>query len=117
MTDYEAFGRKLLEIVGERPVSFEVFSDELGGMRDQALELASWGSGVYVKIPVSTTSGASTAELVHELAHDGVKLNVTALTTVAQVERVAGALDGGAPASCRCSPAGSPTRASTPSRS
>ena len=97
VTDYEVFGRQLLEIVGDRPVSFEVFSDELDEMRDQALELASWGSGVYVKIPVSTTTGTSTAGLVRELSHDGVKLNVTALTTVAQVERVAAALDAGVP--------------------
>jgi transaldolase len=98
VTDYEAFGRRVLALVGDRPVSFEVFSDEVGEMRDQALELASWGSGVYVKIPVTTTTGASTAGLVHDLAHSGVKLNITALTTVAQVERVAAAIDGGAPA-------------------
>jgi transaldolase len=97
VTDYEAFGRDLLGLVGDRPVSFEVFSDDIETMRDQALHLAGWGTSVYVKIPVTTTTGASTATLVHDLAHEGVKLNVTALTTVAQVERVARALDGGAP--------------------
>ena len=66
-------------------------------MREQALQLASWGSGVYVKIPVTTTTGMSTAALVHDLSHSGVKLNVTALTTVPQVECVAGAIAGGAP--------------------
>jgi transaldolase len=97
VTDYEAFGRKLLDLVGDRPVSFEVFSDEISEMREQALELASWGSGVYVKIPVSTTTGGSTAELIRDLTRDGVKLNVTALTTLAQVESVGAALAGGAP--------------------
>jgi transaldolase len=97
ITDYEAFGRRLLDLVGDRPVSFEVFSDELDGMREQALALATWGEGVYVKIPVTTTTGESTAEVVRDLAQDGVKLNVTALTTVAQVERIAAALEGGAP--------------------
>jgi transaldolase len=97
VTDYEAFGRKILGLVGERPVSFEVFSDDIDEMRDQALELASWGAGVYVKIPVTTTTGLSTAELVHDLSHEGVKLNVTALTTVAQVETMGAALKGGAP--------------------
>jgi transaldolase len=88
VTDYEAFGRKILDLVGDRPVSFEVFSDDIDEMRDQAVELASWGAGVYVKIPVSTTTGISTAGLIHDLSHEGVKLNVTALTTVAQVETV-----------------------------
>jgi transaldolase len=97
VTDYESFGRQLLDLVGERPVSFEVFSDELSGMRVQALELASWGPSVYVKIPVTTTTGLSTADLVDDLSHDGVKLNVTALTTVAQVETIGAALAGGAP--------------------
>jgi transaldolase len=97
VTDYEAFGRKILDLVGDRPVSFEVFSDDIDEMRDQAVELASWGAGVYVKIPVSTTTGISTAGLIHDLSHEGVKLNVTALTTVAQVETVGAALAGGAP--------------------
>jgi transaldolase len=97
VTDYEAFGRQLLDLVGDRPVSFEVFSDEPVSMREQALELASWGEGVYVKIPVSTTDGTPTSDLIRDLTHEGVKLNVTAITTVAQVERVAEALEGGAP--------------------
>jgi transaldolase len=96
VTDYEGFGRKLLDLVGDRPVSFEVFSDEIETMRDQALHLSTWGEGVYVKIPVTTTTGESTADLVRELSHEGVKLNVTALTTVAQVERIGAALQGGA---------------------
>jgi transaldolase len=92
--DYEAFGRQVLGVIGGRPISFEVFADEAHEMLRQARKLASWGENVYVKIPVSDTRGTPTDEVVRELTRDGVKLNVTALMTEAQVERVCGALRG-----------------------
>jgi transaldolase len=95
VTDYEGFARKMLEHITDRPVSFEVFADEHGEMIRQARLIASWGSNVYVKIPVTDTGGASTAAVVRELAASGVHLNVTALMTVAQVEAVSAALAGG----------------------
>jgi len=94
IADYEAFARRALEIVGARPISFEVFADEAAEMVRQARKLAGWGDGVYVKIPVSDTRGGSTEAVVRELTRDGVKLNVTALMTGAQVERVATSLAG-----------------------
>lgn len=94
LTDYEGFARRVLEIVGGRPISFEVFADERTEMVRQARKLASWGGNVYVKIPVSDTQGAPTDDVVRELTRDGVKLNVTALMTHAQVERVTAALTG-----------------------
>jgi transaldolase len=95
ITDYETFARDVVEIVGSRPVSFEVFSDEPNIMHKQALKISSWGEHVHVKIPITDTDGASTAELQSTLSRDGVQLNVTALLTLAQVETAAAALADG----------------------
>ncbi len=95
VSDYEGFARKLLERITNRPVSFEVFADEHHEMVRQARLIASWGSNVYVKIPVTDTCGKSTAAVVRELAGSGVHLNVTALMTLAQVEAVISTLAGG----------------------
>ena len=97
VNDYESFARDVLSRITTRPVSFEVFSDELDEMRRQALAIASWGPNVYVKVPVTNTRAEWTDRLVRELSREGVQVNVTALTTVAQVDRVARALEGGAP--------------------
>jgi transaldolase len=96
--DYEQFATELLEVVPDRPISFEVFSDDFDEMQRQALKIAAWGENVYVKVPITNTEGASSLELVRRLSHEGVKLNVTALMTGRQVEGSAAALDGGAPA-------------------
>lgn len=97
LTDYERFARELLEHVNAHPISFEVFADEPREMRRQALLIASWGENVYVKIPVTTTTGESMAPLVRELSENGVKVNVTALFTTAQVELITAAVRDGAP--------------------
>ena len=96
VAEYVRFARAALELITDRPISFEVFSDEIPDMRAQALEIAGWGPNVYVKIPVTNTRGESTAELVRELSHEGVQINVTALMTVPQVETMTRALTGGA---------------------
>ena len=82
VSDYEGFARKLLEHITDRPISFEVFADEHREMLRQARLIASWGSNVYVKIPVTDTRGTSTAAVVRELSDSGVHLNVTALMTI-----------------------------------
>jgi transaldolase len=97
LTDYEEFGRRLLERVTTHPISFEVFADDAEEMRRQAHKLAGWGENVYVKIPVSTTGGESMAPLVRELSESGIKINVTALFTTAQVELITEAVKDGAP--------------------
>ena len=97
ISDYAAFAHEVLGHITDRPISFEVFTDDITEMRAQALAIASWGSNVYVKIPVTNTRGEWTDALVRELSQEGVQLNVTALMTVAQVDRVAKALAGGAP--------------------
>jgi transaldolase len=97
LTDYEEFAKRLLERITDKPISFEVFADDASEMRRQATKIAKWGENVYVKIPVSTTGGESMAPLVRELSEDGVKVNVTALFTTAQVELITEAVKDGAP--------------------
>jgi transaldolase len=98
ISDYRTFARQVLQVIPDRPISFEVFSDEFGEMERQAREIASWGANVYVKIPVTNTRREPAAELVRRLSQSGVKLNVTALMSLAQVRDVVAALAGGAPA-------------------
>ena len=95
--DYETFAREILEIVSDRPISFEVFSDVFGEMQEQAVQISSWAENVYVKVPVTNTSGEPTANVVERLADRGVKVNVTALTTPAQVKEVVQWVAGGPP--------------------
>ena len=92
ITNYEAFARSILDTISTKPISFEVFSDEPEEMRRQALKIAAWGSNVYVKIPVTNTRREFMGPLIHELASQGVKLNVTALLTLTQVRDVGAAL-------------------------
>lgn len=87
--DYSIFSKECLEIVSDRPISFEVFSDAFSEMEEQALEIASWGANVYVKIPVTDTKGVFAGPLIRRLVSAGVQVNVTALLTVEQVKRVA----------------------------
>jgi transaldolase len=97
VSDYEAFARDVLREVKDRPISFEVFSDEFAEMETQAMKLASWGQNVYVKIPVTNTRGESSAALIRRLAGRGVKVNATAILTLAQVQEIARSLAGGPP--------------------
>ena len=87
--DYEAFAKEVLATVTEKPISFEVFSDEFPEMRRQALKLNSWASNVYVKIPITNTRSESALPLVRELAQEGVRINLTAVLTEEQIEGAA----------------------------
>ncbi|HXU62615.1 MAG TPA: transaldolase, partial [Polyangia bacterium] len=97
ISDYRGFAKEVLAAIRDKPISFEVFADDIPEMRRQARDIASWGNNVYVKIPVTNTKRESTESLVRELAAGGVKLNVTAICTLDQVRDVARALAGGAP--------------------
>jgi transaldolase len=97
VADYRAFARDLLSAIPDRPISFEVFSDDFAGMERQAAEIASWGDNVYVKIPVTNTRGQSACALVKRLSRSGVRVNVTALLALTQVRQVVDALVDGAP--------------------
>jgi transaldolase len=92
VTDYAAFAKEALSIVGGRSISFEVFSDDFPTMEREARVIASWGGNTYVKIPVTNTKGESSAPLIRKLSKDGVALNVTAILTLEQVADVAAAL-------------------------
>lgn len=92
VSDYEVFARSVLEHVTDKPISFEVFSDEFPEMRRQALKIRDWQKNVYVKIPITNTRGESALPLIADLTNEGVKVNVTAILTLKQVEGVAGAL-------------------------
>jgi transaldolase len=98
IADYERFAKQVLEQVVEKPISFEVFSDDFPEMRRQALKISSWQSNVYVKIPISNTRRESSVPLVRELAQSGVKVNVTAMLSLAQMRAVAEALHPDVPA-------------------
>jgi transaldolase len=98
VTDYKAFALEVLKAIPDRPVSFEVFADDFAEMERQALEIASWGANVNVKIPVTNTKGEFCGPLVERLSRAGVKLNVTALLTLDQVRRVTERLHADTPA-------------------
>lgn len=91
--NYKDFCLDILSYIKTKPLSFEVFSDELHEMERQALEIASWGENVYVKIPVMNTKKQPTYELIEKLSSHGVKLNVTAIMTLSQVDRVVSSLN------------------------
>jgi transaldolase len=94
VTDYVAYSKEILAAITDRPISFEVFSDDFEEMYKQAIEIASWGKNVYVKIPVTNTKGEPSRDLVEKLVQKNVNLNVTALFTVKQVEEVVSWLQG-----------------------
>ena len=98
VSDYKAFALEALKIVPDRPISFEVFADEFDEMERQALEIASWGDNVNVKIPITNTRGESSVPLVETLSGKGVAVNVTAMFTLEQVRSVADVLDPETPA-------------------
>jgi transaldolase len=97
VSDYSAFAKALLAEIDDRPVSFEVFADESREILRQARTISSWGPNVYVKVPVTTAAGESLVGVIRELSEDGVKVNITALFTAGQVERVTEAVWNGAP--------------------
>ena len=98
IADYAAFAGEILDAIKDRPISFEVFSDEFAEMERQARLIAQWGKNVYVKIPVTNTRREASLDLIHELAGAGIQLNVTAMMTLEQVRDVSAALAGGPPA-------------------
>ena len=92
VSDYERFAREVLDAIGDRPISFEVLSDDLDEMERQARKIVSWGENANVKIPITNTRRVSSVPLIRRLARDGIKLNVTGLTTLDQVSAAGEAL-------------------------
>jgi transaldolase len=97
ITDYRAFCKDILTHIKDKPLSFEVFSDDFAEMERQAIEIASWGNNVYVKIPVSNTKKETCYALVKKLTAQGVKVNVTAIMTLTQTRDVISVLNPAVP--------------------
>lgn len=86
--NYEQFGKTILKKINDKPVSFEVFSDDINIMENQAKKIASWGKNVNVKIPITNTKGLSTCGLIQKLSNKGIAVNVTAIFTFEQLKKV-----------------------------
>ena len=95
--DYETFAHEVLAAVTDKPISFEVFADDFPEMERQAHKIAGWADNVYVKIPITNTKKEPSLELIRRLSHSGVKVNVTAILSLEQVQGASEALAGGAP--------------------
>ncbi len=89
ISDYESFAREVLVVIKDRPISFEVFSDDFTEMEKQAHTIAAWGNNTNVKIPITNTKGEPSTELIKRLSKAGIKMNVTAITLFEQVAEVA----------------------------
>lgn len=96
--DYEGFAREVLQEIKDKPISFEIFADELPEMKRQGLKIAQWGKNVYVKIPITNSKGEFTTPVIESLSKEGVKLNITAIFTVSQLKKAHQALDPKTPA-------------------
>jgi transaldolase len=93
ITNYSEFAKEVLQKISDKPISFEVFSDDLDEMITQARKISSWAKNVYVKIPITNTLGVSTLEVIQTLTNENIKVNVTAIMTVEQVKEISGALN------------------------
>jgi transaldolase len=91
--DYAKFAQEAIKEIPNKPISFEVFSDDLDEMKEQALKISSWGENVFVKIPITNTKGEVTTGIISDIVKLGVKVNVTAIMTLSQVSQVARVLD------------------------
>jgi transaldolase len=98
ISDYKKFAKEVIAAVPDRPISFEVFSDDFDEMYAQAMEIASWGTNVNIKVPVTNTENAFAGELIRKLSSQGIFVNVTALMTIVQVNKVMDCLQGDTPA-------------------
>ena len=95
--NYKDFSVQLLSKINDKPISFEVFADEMLEMEKQANEIASWGKNIFIKIPITNTKGKSTKELVKKLINKKISCNVTAIFTFEQVKEIVDIVDGETP--------------------
>jgi transaldolase len=93
ISNYAQFAKDVLSEIQSKPISFEVFSDELEEMMLQGQKIASWGNNVYVKVPITNTRGQSTKPVVKFLTENGIKVNITAIMTTEQIENISEALN------------------------
>ncbi len=95
--NYEDFAKAVLKTIPDLPITFEVLSDDIANMEKEARKINSWGDNVYIKIPITTTKGESTSQLINKLSQEGLKLNVTAILTLKQVKIASDALSTSTP--------------------
>jgi len=95
--NYKDFSVQLLSKINDKPISFEVFADEMLEMEKQANEIASWGKNIFIKIPITNTKGKSTKELVKKLINKKISCNVTAIFTFEQVKEIVDVVDSETP--------------------
>jgi transaldolase len=95
ISNYVNFAKEVLREIPNKPVSFEVFADDLSEIQTQAEKIASWGENVFVKIPITNTKGDSTSSVIENLTNKDIKVNVTALMTSAQVKNLSSVLNPG----------------------
>lgn len=88
VTDYKKFAKEVLKIVKKKPVSFEVFTDDINEMEAQAREISTWGENIYVKIPITNSKNVKTNQIIKKLSDDKIKCNVTAVFTIDQVQDI-----------------------------
>ena len=86
--DYQLYCKKILKICKSKPISFEVFGDDYNSMMDQAVKINKWGNNVYVKVPVVNSKGKFMKRIIKELNNENVKLNITAVYTAKQTEKI-----------------------------
>ena len=85
--NYKDYSKKILKIT-KKPISFEVFADDYKSMKHQALIINSWSKNIYVKIPVENSKGKFMGRLIKEMNKDGIKLNITAVYSSNQVQKI-----------------------------
>jgi|TARA_B100001094_G_scaffold267881_1_gene271375 transaldolase len=86
--DYRSYSKKILKICTNKPVSLEVFADEYKAMKNQALQINTWGKNVYVKIPVINSKGFFMGKIIKELNNKNIKLNITAVYNAKQTKKI-----------------------------
>ena len=97
ISDYKSFCIDILKLIKDKPISFEVFSDDFNEMERQALEISSWGENVYVKVPITNTKQETCYKTIKKLSKHKVKLNITAIMTLDQVKEVTSVLQSDVP--------------------
>ena len=86
--DYKSYSKKILHICGNKPISLEVFADDEKSMIEQGKQINSWGKNVYVKVPVVNSKNKFTGNVIKELNNSNIKLNITAVYTAKQTEKI-----------------------------
>ena len=86
--DYKSYSKKILKICKNKPVSLEVFADNYGDMKKQAMQISTWARNVYVKVPVANSKGIFMGKIIKELNSKNIKMNITAVYSADQTQKI-----------------------------